>query len=97
MTKFTAKITHIEDEQTRVVIDYSIYNNGKEIMTKTINLEGDNIDLQIIKNHMRKQLKRLDGVFSKKQGILDYLNKEFEIDIKTNKLKESMIINLKKV
>jgi len=86
---FTAKITNVQDEKTRIVVDYSIYNGKKEVMTKTINLEGDNIDIQQIKNHMRKQLNRIDGVFSKKEEVISMINKEFELDNKELKIVSS--------
>jgi len=89
MMVFTAKITNVQDEKTRIVVDYSIYNGKKEVMTKTINLEGDNIDIQQIKNHMRKQLNRIDGVFSKKEEVISMINKEFELDNKELKIVSS--------
>jgi len=84
---FNTKIINVIDKGTRLEVDYDVLRDGKKLYSKTINMEGDTIDVQIVKNSMSLELRRLQGVEEKKALVLEIKDKEYEYDSITKGLK----------
>ena len=80
MTEWTVKVDKITDNQTRLLVDLIILGDNVEYKRETVNLEGDNIDLTVLKTKILKVVKRLDGVVNNANPILNMENKEFVAD-----------------
>jgi len=80
MASYKARITNIERKDDSLTINYELLRDNAVVRSSVVNIQGDNIDLGVLKGRIILELNRIKGIDEKANKLTRFNNKTFELN-----------------